>query len=98
MTTVFISSTYLDNRERRKQVADAIQRLRMVPVGMERLAASHDSIVEVSEREARECDVYVAIVAHRYGSIDDKRKKSITELEYEAAKDAGRNAVRIALR
>ena len=33
--SVFVSSTYLDNKERRKIVEDAIKRARMTPIGME---------------------------------------------------------------
>jgi Domain of unknown function (DUF4062)/NACHT domain len=90
MTRVFISSTYLDNKERRKLVEDAILRLRMIPVGMERFAASARSVVAVSETEAKESDVYLGIVAHRYGSVDADSGMSVTEHEYDAAKSAGK--------
>jgi formylglycine-generating enzyme required for sulfatase activity len=87
---VFISSTYIDNAERRKVVADAVARAGMQPVGMERFNPSHRPTVEECERLARACDVYVGIVAHRYGWIPDGRETSITEIEYDAAKAAGR--------
>ncbi len=88
--TVFISSTFLDNEERRKLVEDAIIRAKMLPVGMERFAASANTTVEECERQARECDVFLGIIAHRYGWIPDGLEFSITELEYDAAKLAGR--------
>ncbi|MFZ4699413.1 MAG: SUMF1/EgtB/PvdO family nonheme iron enzyme [Candidatus Methylumidiphilus sp.] len=88
--TVFISSTFLDNEERRKLVEDAIIRAKMLPVGMERFTASEDPIVEECQRQARECDVFLGIIAHRYGWIPDGLEFSITELEYDAAKLAGR--------
>jgi formylglycine-generating enzyme required for sulfatase activity len=88
---VFISSTYLDNQHRRELVRDAIERADMVPVGMERFAASTDPAVDVCVRLAAECDLYVGIVAHRYGwAPEGHAGKSITWLEYEAAKKAGR--------
>ena len=68
---VFISSTYLDNAERRKVVEDAVLRADMQPVGMERFTASARPTVQECERLARECDVYVGIIAHRYGWIPD---------------------------
>ncbi len=43
------------------------------------------------ERKARECDVVVCIVAHRYGFVPDKGQGSITRREVEAAKAAGRD-------
>jgi hypothetical protein len=70
VTRVFISSTYLDNLERRRLVQDVILLLGMIPVGMERFTASSDSVVNVSTREATTCDVYLCIVAHRYGYVD----------------------------
>ncbi|MBI4516811.1 MAG: DUF4062 domain-containing protein [Deltaproteobacteria bacterium] len=87
---VFISSTYLDNAERRKVVQDAVLRAGMQPVGMERFTANERPTVEKCEDWARECDIYVGIVAYRYGRIPDDREVSITELEYGAAKKAGR--------
>ncbi len=51
---VFISSTYLDNVERRKVVEDAVLRADMLPVGMERFAASARPTLDECERLARE--------------------------------------------
>ena len=34
----------------------------------------------------RQCNYYVGIIGHRYGTLHDVHKKSITELEYEEAK------------
>ncbi|MGH8603563.1 MAG: DUF4062 domain-containing protein [Gammaproteobacteria bacterium] len=86
---VFISSTYVDNAERRKLVEDAVIRAEMQPVGMERFTASAHPTVDECERQARECDLYVGI-GHRYGWIPEGKPISITEIEYDAAKAAGR--------
>ena len=88
--TVLISSTYLDNVERRKLVEDAVIRAEMQPIGMERFTASVNPTVEECERQARECNLYVGIIAHRYGWIPEGESISITEMEYDAAKKAGR--------
>jgi hypothetical protein len=88
--SVFISSTFIDNQERRKLVEDAVLRAGMRPVGMERFTASAHPTVEYCESQARDCDVYLGIIAHRYGWIPDGQPLSITELEYDAAKAAGR--------
>ncbi len=88
---VFISSTYMDNAERRRVVEDAVLRAGMQPVGMERFNPSYRPTVEECKRLARECDVYVGIVAHRYGWGPDGREISITEIEYDAAKGEGRD-------
>ncbi len=87
---IFISSTYLDNAERRKIVEDAVLGAGMQPVGMERFTASARPTVEECENWAWQCDIYIGIVAHRYGWIPDGHEVSITELEYDAAKKAGR--------
>jgi len=83
---VFVSSTYLDNRERRKVVQDAITMAGMVWHGMEIFTASTRPTVEECLRLAREADVLVGIIAWRYGWEPDG-KKSITEMEYEAANE-----------
>jgi len=88
---VFISSTSLDNRKRREMVLEAIERAgRMVAVRMERFAADDRPTVEVCRRRAAECDLLLAIVAHRYGWEPKGQEKSVTWLEYEAAREAGR--------
>ena len=87
---VFISSTYLDNAERRRVVEDAILAADMQPVGMERFTASAHPTVAQCKKLARSCDIYVGIVAHRYGWIPERSELSITELEYDAARAAGR--------
>jgi hypothetical protein len=87
---VVISSTYLDNAERRKIVEDAVIRADMGPLGMERFTASAHPTVAECERYARDCDIYVGVIAHRYGWIPDGKQVSITELEYDAAREAER--------
>lgn len=62
----------------------------MVPIGMERFTASKNPTVDECQQQARECEIYLGIVAHRYGWIPDGYEVSITELEYNAAKEAGR--------
>jgi hypothetical protein len=41
-----------------------------------------------SVRRVRECDVFIGIYAHRYGTVDRVTGKSITELELEEAERA----------
>ena len=64
---VFLSSTYLDNADRRKTVEDAVSRLHMVPVGVERFIASDRPTVDECLRFVRESDVFVGILSRRYG-------------------------------
>jgi hypothetical protein len=82
---VFVSSTYLDNKERRQIVQDAITTAGMVWHGMEIFPASTCSTVDECLRFAREADVLVGIIAWRYGWEPDGEEKSITEMEYDVA-------------
>src|SRR5690606_38016741 len=85
---VFVSSTYLDNVERRKLVEEAILTAGMVPVGMERFGASVRPPVEECVAQVQGCDWLVGILAYRYGWIPDGEERSITEIEYDAAEAA----------
>jgi len=92
---VFISSTYLDNVVRRKKVLDVIARAgRMAAVAMEHFTAEDRPTVKACRDRAADCELFVGIVAHRYGWEPEGQangeEKSITWLEYEAARAARR--------
>lgn len=84
---VFVSSTYLDNKERRKLVQDAITMAGMIWHGMEIFPASTDSTVEACLRHVKEADLLVGIIAWRYGWEPEGHDRSITEMEYDAAQE-----------
>jgi uncharacterized protein DUF4062 len=90
---VFLSSTAQDLVEYRKVADDTILRMSQESVAMERFGPLPGEPVAECERKARECDVVVCIVAHRYGFVPDKGKGSITRREVEAAKTAGRDVL-----
>ena len=77
---VFVSSTYLDNVERRKVVQDAITMAGMVWHGMEIFTADTRPTVEVCLQYAGEADILVGIIAHRYGWVPEGSEISITEM------------------
>lgn len=83
---VFVSSTYLDNQDRRKIVEDAITMAGMLWHGMEIFTASTRPTVEECLRYVQEADLLVGIIAWRYG-WEPEGKQSITEMEYDAAKE-----------
>ena len=60
---------------------------------MERFGPLPGEPVEASERKARECDVAVCIVAHRYGFVPEKGRGSITRREVAAARAAGKDVL-----
>jgi hypothetical protein len=80
---VFVSSTFSDLQEERKQVSDTLAKAGFIPAGMELFPATDQQQLEFIKRVIDRCDYYVVIVAGRYGSLDGD--KSFTEKEYEYA-------------
>jgi hypothetical protein len=83
--TVFISSTYKDLKDYRRQVWDALKRFDVSVRGMEEFGARTARPLDTCIAEVEESDVYVGIVAYRLGSLDPESKKPFTVLEYEKA-------------
>ncbi len=54
-----------------------------IPVGMEMFSAGDEEQWKLIKRQIDDCDYYIVIVAHRYGSVDGKI--SYTEKEYDYA-------------
>jgi Domain of unknown function (DUF4062) len=90
---VFLSSTALDLKAYRQVADDTMLRMSQQVEAMERFGPLPGAPVSESEGKARECDVTVCIVAHRYGFIPEKDRGSITRREVEAAKEAGRDVL-----
>ena len=66
---IFVSSTYEDLKEERKEVTQAILECNCFPAGMELFPASNKSQWEIIKRVIDESDFYLVIIAGRYGSI-----------------------------
>jgi hypothetical protein len=90
---VFLSSTALDLIAHRKVADDTILRLSQQSVVMERFGPLPGEPVAECERKARQCDVLICVVAHRYGFVPDKGRGSITRREVEAAKAAHKDVL-----
>lgn len=86
---VIVSSTVLDLPLHRQKVRDACLRLRLLPLMMEQLPATSADAVRVSRGLVNDADMYVGVFAHRYGFVPDAQETSITEMEYELAKQRG---------
>lgn len=56
---------------------------------MESFGARSSKPLDTCLKELAECDIYIGIISMRYGSIDTDSEKSLTQLEYERAKDLG---------
>jgi len=81
---VFVSSTYKDLADERKEVIQALLELDCIPVGMELFPATDDDQWTLIKRLIDDCDYYILIVGGRYGSMN-KEGISYTQMEYEYA-------------
>jgi len=85
---VFISSASGEALSEYRQAAvEVCRRLKMEPVYMEDWGPQSAVPLEVCLSRIADCDVFVLLLAHRYGSRPAGGPKSYTELEYETAKD-----------
>jgi hypothetical protein len=82
---VFVSSTYTDMKAERQAAVEAILQAGHIPAGMELFAAGDKSQWETIKKWIDESDVYMLILAGRYGSIEHDTQKSYIQLEYEYA-------------
>lgn len=86
---VFISSTYSDLANERKQVLDILLMADCIPAGMENFVATDDEQFNVIKKVIDFCDYYILILGRRYGSVNEKTGISYTEMEYNYAIDKG---------
>src|SRR5215469_9906978 len=70
-------------------VLDAVSRAGRAPVDMRYFAAREGEPAEYCRQRVRECEVYVAVVGFRYGSVVPGQAVSYTELEFDEATAAG---------
>lgn len=81
---VFVSSTYIDLIEERKEVIQTLLELDCIPIGMELFPAADENQWEFIKSVIDDCDYYVLILAGRYGSCADNGI-GYTEMEYQYA-------------
>jgi hypothetical protein len=78
---VFVSSTWHDLKPERKAVEEALQRMSETKLnGMEYFGSREETTRQVSLQEVDRSDIYIGILADRYGS-------GITEAEYRRAQE-----------
>lgn len=85
---IFISSTYTDLIKAREEVIRVILSLYQIPIGMEMFSADNEEQWQVIKSTIQNCDYYILIVGHRYGSVT-KEGVSYTEKEFDFAKANG---------
>ena len=66
----------------RQAAVDVCHRLRLRPVYMEEFDPQRPTPEQVCQREVQSCDVFVLLLAHRYGARPPGGQLSYTELEY----------------
>lgn len=81
---VFISSTYMDLADERREVMQALLEMECMPAGMELFPAADESQWELIKDVIDQSDYYVVIVGGRYGSTGPSGL-SFTEQEYDYA-------------
>lgn len=81
---VFVSSTYIDLQDERKEVMQALLELDCIPAGMELFPASNDDQWTLIKKVIDDSDYYILILGGRYGSVNTKGM-GYTEMEYRYA-------------
>lgn len=92
---VYISSTYQDLVDHRAAVDRTLRRMGHDVIGMEQYVAEGSKPVERCKADVRAADVYVIIVAWRFGYVPGRTAsppdgRSITEIELQEAQASGR--------
>jgi phenylalanine-4-hydroxylase len=88
MARIYLSSTFGDLSSFRKAAYRVLRQLGHDVIAMEDVGATDQLPLEKAKADIAACDVYIGIIAWRYGYIPEKdnpSRKSIIELEYEEA-------------
>src|SRR5215831_2777969 len=96
MARVYVSSTFSDLEDYRKEVSLALRRLGHEDVAMEYYVAEDIRPLDRCLRDVGSCDIYVGVFAWRYGYVPKEgnpEQRSITELEYRKALAAGKTCL-----
>lgn len=86
---IFISSTFEDLKDQRKEAIEVIFERGHIPIALERFSPANESDLEVIKGAIADCQIYLLILGHRYGELVPGRNISFTELEYELAEANG---------
>jgi len=84
----FVSSTFEDLKDHRKEVIASLRKAGIVVDPMEDWTAASDEPKKFSQDRIKDCDLCVLLVAFRRGHLPKSGRFSITQLEYQAAVDS----------
>jgi hypothetical protein len=90
MARVYVSSTFTDLQDCREQVRLTLRRMDHEDMAMEYYTAEEARPLDKCLRDVDACDLYVCLVAWRYGFTPEGYEHSITELEYRQAVKANK--------
>ncbi len=90
MSRIFVSSTFEDLKDFRKEVSLQLKRMQHEDIAMEYFVAENIRPLDKCLKAVASCDLYIGIFAWRYGYIPPRKKKSMTELEYREAVKSGK--------
>lgn len=93
MATIYLSSTYADLKDHRAAIAATLRKMEHTVIGMEDYVAADVRPLDKCLLDVARSDVYVGVFAWRYGFVPDEGNpdgRSITELEYRKAVEAGK--------
>jgi hypothetical protein len=87
---VYVSSTFSDLQECREQVRLTLRRMDHNDMAMEYYTAEDTRPLDKCLEDVDACELYICLVAWRYGYVPQGFDQSITELEYRRAAQAGK--------
>jgi len=82
---VFISSPFKGLEAQRKAAVQAVVNWEHIPIALEGFSAKAQKDIEVINKSIEDCQIYILILGHRYGSIINEEKISYTEYEFNKA-------------
>jgi hypothetical protein len=85
---VFISSTFNDLKDQRKDAIEVVFERGHIPIALENFSARSKSDLEVIEQAIRDSQIYMLILGYRYGELIPEQDISFTEFEYKLALEA----------
>jgi hypothetical protein len=89
---VFISSTFVDLKREREEVAKKVLEMGFIPSGMEFFPATSMDQLKYIKLIIDDCDYYVLVIGGRYGSTTEDGI-SFTEAEYDYAVEQKKNVL-----
>lgn len=81
---VFISSTFADLKDERREIMQSLLEMDCIPAGMEMFPAANEDQMTLIKGVIDQCDYYLVVIGGRYGSMSAEGI-SYTEQEYDYA-------------